>query len=123
MDPRSRSRRAGRRGTDPSFGVLRRKAAAPKRRSLRVEPLEDRNLLSDIFFLHQSVGQGIMDDHGGHPGLVSQLTTLGHHVGDYNLWNSPPASSVPTAIASLFADTSGDGQYGDLLGGIPDCWA
>ena len=28
-----------------------------------------------------------MEDHGGHPGLVSQLTTLGHNFGDYDLWD------------------------------------
>ena len=36
-----------------------------------MEALEPRLLLSDVFFLHQSTGQGIMDDHGGHPGLVA----------------------------------------------------
>ena len=67
------------------------------------------------FFLHQSTGQGIMEDHGGHPGLVSQLQTLGHNFGDYNLWDSPPGGSVPTEIAALFADSNHDGHFGDAL--------
>lgn len=71
-----------------------------------------------VFFLHQSVGQGIMDDHNGHPGLVSQVEALGCTFNDYSLWNSPPGGSVPTEIATLFADQNDDGQYGDLLAGI-----
>jgi Ca2+-binding RTX toxin-like protein len=88
----------------------------------RLEPLEDRRLCSvsqDVFFLHQSVGQGIMDDHGGRPGLVSQIEAAGHGFHDYSLWDSPPGGSVPTQIASLFADGNGDSRYGDLLEGIP----
>ena len=76
--------------------------------------------LQEVFFLHQSVGQGIMEDHNGHPGLVSQVESLGWQFGDYNLWNSPPGGSIPTDIATLFADQNGDGTYGDLLAGIPD---
>ena len=70
-------------------------------------------LAGDIFFLHQSTGQGIMEDHAGHPGLVSQLQALGHGFSDYDLWSWPPGGSVPTEIASLFADSNHDGQYGD----------
>ncbi len=66
----------------------------------------------DVFFLHQSVGQGILDDQGLHPGLKSQITSLGDGWGDYVL-----PDSTPTCIASLFADTNGDGQYGDGLVG------
>ena len=74
----------------------------------------------DIFFLHQSCGEGIMNDHGGHPGLVSQLEALGHSFGDYDLWGSPPGGSVPTEIATLFADTNSDGIYGDAFESSPD---
>jgi hypothetical protein len=35
--------------------------------------LEERTLLASVFFMHQSVGQGILDDQGTHPGLRSQL--------------------------------------------------
>jgi hypothetical protein len=73
---------------------------------------------TDIFFLHQSVGQGIMDDRGEHPGLVSQMVALGYGFRDYSLWDSPPGGSVPTEIATLFADANGDGHYGDVLEGI-----
>lgn len=69
----------------------------------------------NIFFLHQSTGEGIMEDHGGHPGLVSQLESLGHSFSDYSLWDWPPSGSIPTEIATLFADSDGDGQYGDAL--------
>ncbi|MEW6357911.1 MAG: right-handed parallel beta-helix repeat-containing protein [Planctomycetota bacterium] len=69
----------------------------------------------DIFFLHQSVGAGIMADHGGNPGMVSQLQALGHTFNDYSLWNSPPGGSIPTEIATLFADSNGDGTYGDAF--------
>lgn len=79
------------------------------------EELEGRVVPADIFFLHQSCGEGIMADHGSNPGLVSQLETLGHNWGDYSLWNSPPGGSVPTQIASLFADSNGDGVYGDAF--------
>lgn len=68
-----------------------------------------------VFFLHQSVGEGIMADHNGHPGLTAQIEAAGHSFADYNLWNSPPGGSIPTEIASLFADANGDGQYGDVL--------
>ncbi|NOZ23105.1 MAG: choice-of-anchor D domain-containing protein, partial [Planctomycetes bacterium] len=69
----------------------------------------------DIFFLHQSVGEGIMADHGGNPGMVSQLEALGHTFDDYDMWNSPPGGSIPTQIASLFADSDHDGTYGDAF--------
>lgn len=71
-----------------------------------------------VFFLHQSVGAGIMEDHNGHPGLAAQVEAWGHQFLDYDLWSSPPGGSVPTEIASLFADDNGDGNYGDLLAGI-----
>ena len=73
----------------------------------------------DIFFLHQSTGQGIMEDHSGHPGLESQLESLGYNFGDYNLWDSPPGGSIPTDIATLFADTNGDGSFGDVFEAVP----
>jgi hypothetical protein len=84
------------------------------------ERLEQRCLCAasqDVFFLHQSVGQGIMEDHGGHPGLVSQIEAAGHRFGDHDLRTSPGGSS-PTQIASLFADEDGNGHYGDALADI-----
>ncbi len=71
-----------------------------------------------VFFLHQSVGAGIMEDHNGHPGLVAQVEGWGHQFLDYNLWSSPPGGSVPTEIATLFADADSNGQYGDALAEI-----
>lgn len=73
----------------------------------------------DIFFLHQSTGQGIMDDHGTHPGLVRQLADRGYGFGDYSLWDAPPGGSIPTEIATLFADANGDGQFGDAFQTVP----
>lgn len=122
--------RAKRGSTSPHAG--RQGSGRLRRRMLRIELLELRQLLAaspladalgagseQVFFLHQSVGQGIMEDHDGHPGLVSQLEELGYGFGDYSLWDSPPSGSVPTEIASLFADQNEDGHYGDLLDGIP----
>ena len=61
-----------------------------------------------------------MADHNGHPGLVSQLETRGYSFGDYDLWSSPPAGSIPTEIATLFADANGDGHFGDAFATVPD---
>ena len=71
----------------------------------------------DVFFLHQSTGQGIMEDHD-HPGLVSQLEARGYTFGGYNLWDSPPGNSLPTDIATLFADSNGDGHFGDAFDSV-----
>jgi len=34
---------------------------------------EEHTLLASVFLMHQSVGQGILDDQGTHPGLRNQL--------------------------------------------------
>jgi Ca2+-binding RTX toxin-like protein len=104
---------------DPSNVVTNDRAGGPRTAPSTPGAYAGPAEAQDIFFLHQSVGQGIMDDHGGHPGLVSQVEAAGHHFSDWNLWDSPPGGSIPTEIASLFADQNGDGTYGDLLGQIP----
>jgi hypothetical protein len=84
-----------------------------------LEPLEPRLLLSSVFFMHQSVGQGILDDHGNQPGLRAQLEADGHQVGDFCLYDFGQGGSQPTDIAAIFADTNHDGHYGDALAATP----
>jgi hypothetical protein len=84
-----------------------------------LESLEERTLLSSVFFMHQSVGQGILDDHGAHPGLRRQLETAAYQVNDFSLYDWGGGGSQPTDIAGLFADANHDGHYGDALDSTP----
>jgi len=69
--------------------------------------------------MHQSVGQGILDDHDMHPGLRSQLVSAAHQVNEFSLYDWGGGGSQPTDIAGLFADANHDGHYGDALDSTP----
>ncbi len=93
-------------------------AVLPVASAAILRPAAHATTSQDVFFLHQSTGQGIMEDHGSHPGLVSQIEARGYTFGDYSLWDSPPGNSLPTDIATLFADTNGDGHFGDAFDSV-----